>query len=315
MNELALCAGVGAMSLGVKIAVGSTHRAACYVEREGYAAEILARRMEEGHLSMAPIYSDLSTLKGGDFRNRVDLVTSGLPCQPYSYAGKQLGHDDDRALWPHFVRVVEECAPTEVFIENVVGFRKHFEPVWEGLRRLGFVWAPPLLSTASEFGAPHIRERFFALAVHLPRANAHYQRLERRGLSGPERTNEFTSRTVGNSITDTDSINGGRRAGGEDREKIGDGDQPLTDGDCPGRNVEWCGWLFDGERETFWHNPDRCGDRCRIYGTFWDSESPPIRVDAGAPHRVDEIRAVGNIGAPPTVYAEAFRTLREFFVV
>lgn len=270
MNELGLCAGVGGMSLGIGL-VASEHQAVAYVEGEAYAVEVLAARMEDGSLPPAPVWSDLETFSGRPLRGIVDIVTSGLPCQPYSVAGKQLGDDDDRALWPHFVRIIEECQPAIVFVENVPGFRRHFEPVWRGLSDMGFKWSPPLLSTSSESGAPHIRERFFALAAHPDRFELRHKS---RGIGGEEGPGSPRARRT----SEVDPS-------------------------------EWVGWVFDRERETLRHDTDRCSDGCRICGAFWDSESPTIRVDARPTYGVDRLRAIGNIGCPPVVYARAFLTL------
>ena len=296
VNGLALCAGVGGMELGLHLAIGDTYRTVGYVEREAYAAATLVARMEDEALDRAPIWDDLATFDGRAMRGSVDLVSAGLPCQPYSVAGTQKGHADERALWPEFVRIVRECEPSLVFIENVPGFRKHFEPVWRELRRLGFEWAPPLLSTASESGAPHIRERFFALASHpdrLPPGNprnestdAHGARLEGRSLRGHGCSDECAPRSMGNAPPDPDP----------DR------------GRC---ESEWSGWIFDCERASLRHDADRCGFGCRICGTSWATESPPVRVDDGSPDRVCELRAIGNVGTPPVVYARAFLTLAE----
>jgi len=176
VNELSVCSGVGALSQGLEIAIGDPFSTVCCVEREIHSAKVLASRMEEGNFRKCPIYSDLESFDGIPYLGFTDILSSGLPCQPYSLAGQRKGHEDERALWPSFVRVASECKPALVFIENVPAFRNHFEPVWAGLQELGFVWAPPLLQTASESGAPHIRERFFALA-------AHPQRLELREQS------------------------------------------------------------------------------------------------------------------------------------
>ena len=61
--------------------------------------------MEDGSLAEAPIWDDLRTFDGRPWRGVVDCIAAGLPCQPYSAAGKQLGHDDERAIWPEFMRV------------------------------------------------------------------------------------------------------------------------------------------------------------------------------------------------------------------
>ena len=274
------------MELGLHLAIGDTYRTVGYVEREAYAAATLVARMEDTALDRAPIWDDLATFDGRAMRGSVDLVSAGLPCQPYSVAGTQKGHADERALWPEFVRIVRECEPGLVYIENVPAFRKHFEPVWRELRGMGFEWAPPLLSTASESGAPHIRERFFALA-------AHPDRIEIR--IGAEREPEGQPEPL---------------QGPESPVARGDGFQD-SDPDRGRCESEWSGWIFDGERASLRHDADRCGFGCRICGTSWATESPPVRVDDGPPSRVDELRAIGNVGTPPVVYARAFLTLAD----
>ena len=283
VNGLSLCAGVGGMDLGLGIACRE-YRTVCYVEREAFCAATLVARMEDQALDRAPIWDDLTTFDGRPWRGKVDIVSSGLPCQPYSVAGKRRGHADERALWPQFVRIVSECEPAIVFIENVPAFQKHFEPVWRELRELGFEWSPPLLHTASELGASHIRKRFFALAAHTDAARS---RLEGWCLPGRRRSDKRAPGSVcgtAQSHSDTD----GRR-----------------------REIEWGGWVFDEERETLRHDFDGHGDGCRTCGTVWSTESPVLRVGDGPADRMGQLRAIGNVGAPPVVYARAFRILME----
>jgi site-specific DNA-cytosine methylase/intein/homing endonuclease len=92
-------------------------------------------------------------------------------CQPYSLAGEQKGNEDERALWPEFARIVAECRPSLVFIENVPAFviRGGFRPLGEELCRLGYELEDPVFLAAGDVGAPHIRERVFILA-HSERA-------------------------------------------------------------------------------------------------------------------------------------------------
>lgn len=310
MNGLALCAGVGGMELGLHLALGRNYRTVGYVEREAFAAATLVARMEDSAMDRAPIWDDLSSFDGRAMRGCVDVVSSGLPCQPYSVAGLQKADADSRALWPEFVRIVGECRPGLVFIENVPGFRKHFEPVWRELRDMGFEWAPPLLSTASESGAIHIRERFFALAAHPERVELWD---EQRGSGGTSRsgTAELASDGDADTNADCEGLEGRGVCGSErsDQWPTREVRSALADRDGWRLDGEWCGWLFDEERQTFRHDPDRCDCRSRIKGSLWDSESPPVRMDARSTHWVDELRAIGNVGTPPVVYARAFLTL------
>ncbi|MBT4498094.1 MAG: DNA cytosine methyltransferase [Gemmatimonadetes bacterium] len=162
---LSICAGVGGIDLGIRLAVPGA-RTVCFVEREACAAATLVARMEEQTLDKAPIWDDLSTFDGRPWRGAVDLIAAGLPCQPYSLAGTQKGNADDRAIWPEFVRVVGEVCPPLVFIENVSTFvtRGWFRPAGEKLCELGYEIEDPFFLRAGDVGAPHRRERVFILA-------------------------------------------------------------------------------------------------------------------------------------------------------
>jgi len=270
VNGLALCSGVGGLELGVRIATRGNFRVVCHVEREAYAAATLVARMEDEAMDRAPVWDDLATFDGRPWRGLVDCITAGIPCQPYSLAGPRAGHADERALWPELVRIVEECEPAFVFIENVPDFLKHFEPVWSCLSGVGFQFAPPLLQTAAACGAPHLRRRVFILAAHTDRA--------RLAIGSRHAVGCGALRHQGQAIAAR-------------------GSQPA-DTNSRGLQGEWSGWVFNVERQTLRHDADRCGDGCRICGTHWETESPPVRMDAGFPARVDELRTIGNAVVP-----------------
>ena len=116
MNGLALCAGVGGLELGLTLAIPG-YRTVGYVEREAFSASTLVGRMEEEALGPAPVWDDLSTFDGRPWRGKVDIVTAGFPCQPFSAAGKGLGTEDERWLWPDIERVIREVQPRWVFLE------------------------------------------------------------------------------------------------------------------------------------------------------------------------------------------------------
>ena len=77
--------------------------------------------MADGSIHPAPIWSDIRTFDGKPWRGVVDCVAGGIPCQPFSVAGKRRGTADERHLWPDVLRIVRECGPSVVFIENVGG--------------------------------------------------------------------------------------------------------------------------------------------------------------------------------------------------
>jgi len=80
---LSLCAGIGGIDLGLKLALPGA-RTVCYVENEATACEKLVARIEDGALDDAPIWSDLKTFDCKPWRGRVHCVTGGYPCQPFS---------------------------------------------------------------------------------------------------------------------------------------------------------------------------------------------------------------------------------------
>lgn len=162
-NLLSICAGSGALDLGIELARPGA-RAVCMVERGAYQAELLAARMEAGDLPPAPIWSDLATFDPEPWRGVVDCVASGDPCQPNSLAGPMRGADDPRWLLDHVIRVVDRVRPRRFFRENVPGNAAgqigHLVPALEGM---GFRVACGLF-TARGVGASHGRERLFLMA-------------------------------------------------------------------------------------------------------------------------------------------------------
>src|ERR1019366_4298156 len=117
---LSLFAGVEGLGLALRLAVPGV-RCRCIVEREMYAVEILANRMQEQALDDAPIWDDVTTFKGRPWRGVVDTVIAGWPCPPVSVAGKRLGIHDERWLWPEVRRIICETDARWFFGENVPG--------------------------------------------------------------------------------------------------------------------------------------------------------------------------------------------------
>lgn len=163
LNHLALCSGYAGFELGLRLA-GVPARTVCHVERDAYAAAVLVARMQEGLLDECPVWSDLTTFDGSAWAGTVDIVTGGLPCQPFSAAGARAGLDDERHLWPHARRIIAEVGPRYVFLENVPDVVRAgwLACVLADLADLGFDAEWSCLSAAAA-GAPHKRQRFWLL--------------------------------------------------------------------------------------------------------------------------------------------------------
>ena len=166
MNGLALCAGFGGLEGGLERSLPE-YRTICYVEGEAYAAAVLAQKMEKGTVRKAPIWSNVSTFDGRPWGGKVDIISGGFPCQPHSKAGKLLGKDDSRNLWPSIVRIIGEVRPRFLFLENVANINNTYgKEIVGDLAQMGFdaAWC---VVRASDVGAPHRRARWFLLASHI----------------------------------------------------------------------------------------------------------------------------------------------------
>lgn len=153
------------LDLGIRLAAPGA-RTVCYVEREAYAVNILASRIQDKFLDDAPIWSDLSSFDGRPWCGAVDCIVAGFSCQPWSTVGKQLGEKDDRWVWPAIFKVVREVGAKSVFLENVPGLISGggLPRILEDLASIRFD-AEWCVLAASDVGAPHQRRRVFILAV------------------------------------------------------------------------------------------------------------------------------------------------------
>ncbi len=153
-HGLSPCAGDGGLDLGLMLAEPDYHTHA-FVEWEDYPRTVLAAAQAARYFAPAPIWDDLRNFDARPFCGAFDTVLAGYPCQPFSAAGKRGGADDPRHLWPDVARVVAECRPEWVFLENVAGHvTLGLEAVLRELWGMGYTPAAGLFS-AAEVGAPH----------------------------------------------------------------------------------------------------------------------------------------------------------------
>ncbi len=164
VTHLGLCAGYGGIELGLKRAIPSL-RTVALCEIEAFAISNLVAKMEAGLMDPAPIWPNLKTFPWGAFRDRVDILTGGYPCQGFSHAGLRKGKQDPRHLWPWIADGIRLLRPRTCFFENVEGhISLGLSDVIEDLAGMGYrtTWG---IFSASECGAPHQRKRVFILAV------------------------------------------------------------------------------------------------------------------------------------------------------
>lgn len=162
LNELALFAGAGGGILGSHLLGWST---VCAVERDAYAAQVLAQRQNDGILKAFPIWSDITTFDGKPWRGIIDVISGGFPCQDISSAGKGAGIDGERSgLWSEMARIISEVRPQYVFVENSpMLVSRGLTRVISDLAEMGYD-AQWTRFSASNFGAPHQRDRIWIVA-------------------------------------------------------------------------------------------------------------------------------------------------------
>ena len=185
VNGLAICAGVGAIELGLSLAIGDTYRTVGVVEQEARLASVWVARMDAQIVDRAAIWDDLTTFDGKPWRGCVDIISGGIPCQPFSVAGRRTGIDDERWIWKDAARVISEVEPRCVFIENVPGIIHAGLPeILSDLAALGFDAEWGTLA-ASDVGAPHVRNRFWLLAYTRCGGKGWLQHIARSGWQSP----------------------------------------------------------------------------------------------------------------------------------
>lgn len=121
-------------------------------------------------------YNDITKTDFSVHRGSIDVLTGGFPCQPYSTAGKRLGKEDERHLWPHMLRAIQEIKPRWVVGENVLGLVSWngglvFQEVCTDLESQGYEVQPFVLPAAG-VGAPHKRDRIFFVAFNSSNPNS-----------------------------------------------------------------------------------------------------------------------------------------------
>ena len=162
MRSIEICAGAGGQALGLEQA-GFEHIALIEID----AAACTTLRMNRPSWNV--IRGDVKAFSAKKYEGLVDLLAGGVPCPPFSVAGRQLGHDDERDLFFEAIRLVRECKPRAVMLENVRGlfdskFDGYREIVKKELVDLGYecIWE---LAQTNHFSLPQLRPRTVLIAL------------------------------------------------------------------------------------------------------------------------------------------------------
>lgn len=163
-KSIEICAGAGGQAIGLEQA-GFQHIA--LVEIEHLACQTLRYNRPEWNV----IEKDVRRFSAVQYEG-VDLFAGGVPCPPFSIAGKQLGKDDERDLFPEAIRLIKECSPKAIMLENVKGilskkFENYREQLLTELQSLGYRCSWELINS-SDYGVPQLRPRAILVGLQEP---------------------------------------------------------------------------------------------------------------------------------------------------
>lgn len=197
-SSIEICAGAGGQALGLEQA-GFDH--VSLIELDAAACQTLRVNRNHWHV----VEGDLHYYSAEKWKG-VELLAGGVPCPPFSKAGKQLGGEDERDLFPQAIRLVSECCPQAVMLENVRGlldsvFDEYRAKIIADLRKLGYAAEWRLLN-ASDFGVPQLRPRVVFVALKKDAAG-YFNWPTAQALPAP---------TVGEALYDLMAANGWRGA-------------------------------------------------------------------------------------------------------
>jgi DNA (cytosine-5)-methyltransferase 1 len=196
LSCIEICSGAGGQALGLELA---GFHALAHVENDVHACSTLRLNRPKWNV----IEDDVRNFSATEFKG-VDLLAGGVPCPPFSKAGKQLGSEDRRDLFPEALRLVDECRPKVVMLENVRGFLDAvFTDYRMGLKKelkaMGYETSWHLLN-ASDFGVPQLRPRVVVVGVRTDLAAHFYPPMPL--------TDGIYTKTVGEALVDLMAENG-----------------------------------------------------------------------------------------------------------
>ena len=290
-----LFAGIGGFDLGLERA---GMRVAWQSEIDPWASAVLRK-----HWPSVLNHGDIRGIRAGTVEP-VDASCGGLPCQPFSHAGKRGGESDDRYLWPEMLRVIDALRPAWVIAENVVGIiNMALDKVLSDLEAIGYT-TRPIVIPAVAVDAPHRRDRVWIIARDARRLNA-----DRNGRYVEQECAIRARRTVAVALRDRDrdrepacavdaEVAGMRgvvadtddqRSQGREREGVRErADEFAARTTSPPIPNNGC-WRSEGARPSVGRRQSK---------TKWLPEPNVGRVAYGVPRRVDRLKCLGNAIVP-----------------
>ena len=284
IKHISLFNGIGGFQLAAHWA-GWENVAHCEIDE--WCNKVVAQ-----HFPNSKCYTDIKQFNANEYRNSINVISGGFPCQPFSLAGKQRGKDDDRYLWPEMLRVIREVKPQIVIGENVAGIVDlALDTVLSDLEGEGYK-TEAFIIPACAINAPHRRDRVWIIAYTDNWWNGWWkqqQESQQETVEPNENTNGF--RCNGKEWESKSEIRGFGEFGTGNNERIYS-EQIITD--------------TESTRQQMCKNRQRKeqlrGSATRDIWQEWTTEPPICGMDNGIPDRVDRIKALGNAIVPQVAY-------------
>jgi DNA (cytosine-5)-methyltransferase 1 len=324
LNHLSLFSGIGGIDLAASWAGFET---VAFCEQNKFCQKVLSKHWPE-----VPIFDDIFTLTAKSLERRgirtgeIKLISGGFPCQPYSHAGKRMGNEDDRALWPEMFRVIKEVRPDWVCGENVTGIiSMALDGVLSDLESAGYT-CQPIVLPACAVNAPHQRNRVFIVAFNSNRSNVGpVGRVQRGKDTKSPRISEAMAHPTGERLEgDAGTILPGESGGpavcretmahATSRENNGRERGNLANQTSSGEGINTTTYISREDVADTSSSPDKQSFTQSIERSVpdgingirdrnpWATEPDVGRVAHGVPRRVDRLRALGNAVVPQQVY-------------
>ena len=269
-----------------------------HCEREPFAQKVLKH-----HFPNSELYEDITTFDATAYAGRIDILTGGFPCQPFSAAGLRKGTEDERHLWPSMLRIIREVKPRYVVGENVRGLLSWtgglvFEQVCTDLEAEGYEVTPVLLPACGK-NAPHRRDRIWFVAY----------------------SNNDRHKTNGGKVKETDGISKVNRS--EVGSRLSDGtylSQTTPDSCCKRSQCGEKGQRSTEKPQPNDKQPKRRHEFHRTNFEVFPTQPPICGGDDGLPKELDSItfpkwrnesiKAYGNAIVPQVAY-EIFKSINK----
>lgn len=308
MRHLGLFEGIGGFSLAAR-RMGWTTEA--WVEIDPFCQKVLNKNFPN-----SKGYGDIKTFDGTPYNGKIDIITGGFPCQPFSVAGNRKGTADERSLWHEMLRVIREIEPSFIVAENVRGLLTIsnglvFERICLDLEDEGYQ-VQAVVVPACAVGAPHRRDRVWIVAK-----NANRNGWQRNGHKKAPNDGQFGNVSARNEIGICDEKN--------DTDPNGNGHQVTGTGQQPNR----LGQFYEAAPYSNRERESQQGDLPQHlvqwnsnggkYQNWFEAATDLCGMDNGIPSELDKLRnsdrnkrikALGNSIVPEVAF-RIFQAIEE----